>query len=505
MIKLIKSNNLVILIFLIALGFLIHYPSFNLALYGDDWLFIYRYFTHYSPFFFINTMLPGIFTYLAAYGPSIFLIGKEYQIFGQNFFFYYLLSLIFKIFASFALFLVCKKITKTVLLSFLVAVLFLGGFTGIQTTDWVFYSNVYLAVGLLFMGLLFQISFFEDKKEKNLLLHFIFSFLAIIAAPVRLYPLVFIVPVTDFILLCKEGFKGKKIILNKIAFFGFIITIFWLIGVFGGTWGKIYSPGDWAIKDFINFIVDQPYFAIKSFFYWIGTIFIPDSLVSNQGEVALIGFGIVIICFLSAFKGKEKSWVILLSITFLIFLSTMWFFAPSRLIGSADRYLLPTFASGCFLIGILVKSLSNTSIRLKYFGYLILVILIIIHISATRNIYSQWLLNGRDSKFISMIDSIILTDFKNPQKIIQPSKIYLDFDDGKVMQSVQFGLTFKIMVLSKVYDLKYLPDVFNDKQVLINQVAKERKEFNNSIFGYQYKNNIFKNITVELRRELGNQ
>ncbi len=500
--RLIKGNNFILLLSLTFLGVLIHYPTFSLALYGDDWICLYRYFTHYAPFAQINTMLPGIFTYLAPYGPSIFLIGNEYRIFGNNYFFYYLVALIFKIFASFALFLVFKKITKSTLLSFLVATLFLGGFTGIQTTDWVFYSNVYLAVGLFFLGLLFQISFFEDKKRKNLLLHSIFSILAIVAAPVRLYPLVFIIPITDFILLGKDGFKNKKLILNKIAIFGLIITTLWLFGMFGGPWGKIYSPGDWSIMDFINFLVDKPYFTIKSFFYWIGTIFIPDSLNNNQIQVAFVGFGIVMISFFTAIKSKERIWVMLSGITFLIFLLTMWFFSPNRLIGSADRYLLPTFASGCFLIGILVKSLLNTSILPKYFGYLILVILIILHVSATRNIYSQWLLKGRDSEFINTIDKVILTDFKNPQEIIQPSKIYLDFDDGSIMQSVQFGLTFKIMIISKTYDLKYLPDVFNEKLVLINQVTKEKKEFNNGIFGYQYKNNVFKNITGEIRKEL---
>ncbi len=487
--KLIKSNNFILLLSLTFLGILIHYPSFDLALYGDDWLFIYRYYTHFAPFAHTNNMLPGIFAYLAPYGPSIFLIGTEYQIFGQKYFFYYFLCLIFRIFASFALFLVSKKVTKSFVISLFVGILFLVGFTGIQTTDWVFFSNIYLAVGLFFVGLLFQISFFEDKQIKNLWIHFIFSFLAILVAPVRLYPLVFTIPLTDLVLFSKEGFKNKKLILSKMAFFGLIITIFWLIGVFGGPWGKIYSPGGWTIKDFINFMEAQPYYTIKSFFYWIGTTFIPDSLISNQIQVAFIGFGFVITSFLATFRGKEKRLIILSAITFLTFLLTMWFFSPGRLIGSADRYLLPTFASCCFLIGILVKSLSNTSTLLKYLGYLVLVILIIVHASATRNIYSQWLLKGRDASFISMTDKIILTDFRNPQEIIQPSKIYLDFDDGNIMQSVQFGLTFKIMILSKVYDLKYIPNVFNEKLVLINQVAKEKKEFNNGIFGYQYKNN----------------
>lgn len=495
-----SSKNLIVLVLLIAIGISAHYQSFNLSLYGDDWLFIYRYLTHYDPFVHINTMLPGILKYLAPYGPSIFLVGTEYQIFGQNYFLYYLVALIFKIFASFALFLVCKKITKSILISLLVAILFLVGFTGIQTTDWVFYSNVYLAVGLFFIGLLLQI--------KNSLLYFIFSLLAILVAPVRLYPLVFIVPLTDFILLAKDNFKKKNIFFNKVAFFGLIIIIFWLIGVFGGP-AKIYSPGDWTVRDFTNFVTTQPLFTIKSFFYWIGTIFIPESLTGNQRQVILVGFGFLIVSMLALVQNRvERGWVILSTVTFLIFFLTMWFFSPNRLIGSADRYLLPTFASGCFLIGILVKKMTNGSTLLKYLGYLVLVILIIFHASATRNMYNYWLSKGRDISFAKKVDMQIAEDF--PLPVISPKIIFLQSDDAAILHSMQFGLLFKITILSNTLNIKYFNDIFNEKPKLIEAVAlkidkgESKQDVINSVYAYGYINNKFLNITKPVREELSN-
>lgn len=498
------KQNFLVLLLLSLIGLLIHSASFRLSLYGDDWFFIYRFLTNSLPFAHINTALPGLLKYIAPYGPSIFLIGNEYKIFGLNYFFYYLVALIFRTIASFSLYLVCKRITRSILLSFLTASLFLVGFTGIQTTDWVFYCNIYLAVGFFFIGLIYQIGFYEDKQKKSLWFHFIFSLLAILTAPVRLYPLVFIIPLTDLFFLHRESFKKNIPIFYKLAFFGITIVTFWIIGVFGGPWGKIYSPGGWSVKDFTYSLATQPYSAFKSLFYWIGTIFIPDKLFNSPEQIFFVGLSFVIISSLIAIKCKERKWVILLTTTFLIFLLTMWFFNPVRLIGSEDRYLLPTFASGCLLIGILVKNLSDFSRSLKYLGYLILLILIISHAGVTIKTYNYWLSKGRDSEFINMTDRVIMADFKNPQEIIQPSKIYLDFDDTATLQSVQFGLSLKILVLSNTLSPKYFPEEFNDKVVLMNQVNKEGKEYIDSIFGYQYKNKVFKNITGEIREILRN-
>jgi len=253
-----------------------------MALYGDDWISIYRYLTHFDTFAQINTFLPGPFIYLAPYGPSVFFIGKGYELFGHNYFFYFLISLIFKIFASFSLFVVCRLITKSLLISILSAILFLSGYTGIQTTDWVFYSNVYLGVGLFFLGFYSQLRFLEESNRRNLIWHFVLSALAIIAAPVRLYPLVFVIPVIDVLFLGFREFLTKKEFLFKNIFFALIIVSFLLIGVFGEFGGKIYSPGNWSVNDFISFSLGQPQFVIKSLFYWVGVIAIPNTVLETN-------------------------------------------------------------------------------------------------------------------------------------------------------------------------------------------------------------------------------
>lgn len=496
--------------FLTILGFLIHYPSFDLALYGDDWYFIYRYFTHLDPYAHINTALPGLFTYLAPYGPSIFLIGNEYRIFGNNYFFYYLVALIFKIFASYALLLVCKKITKSTLLSFLVAILFLGGFTGIQTTDWVFYSNVYLAVGLFFIGLFFQILFFEHTGKKNLLLHFIFSVLAILSAPVRLYPLIFIIPSVDLILFLSDRKSlNKKIFFLKSIFFGSIVTFFWLIGVFGSLGGRIYSPGNWSVNDFIKFATAQPDYIVKSFFYWIGTIFVPDTVISNQLHTAMLGFGLLVISIIATLKAKlERKWIIISGIIFLTFLLAMWFFSPNRLIGSADRYLLPTFAYGCLFIGIFIRNLSNIH-TLKFFSYLALLTLILIHTNTTRSTYNRWLGQGRSSEYVKKIDTQIITDFSASLK--PDTLIYLEGGNGNLKQSIVFGLGFRILVLTNKMDIKYHPNAYLDYKELLEaiKVRLNKGEMLDEVISrvsiYRLEDTNITNISKSFREDIRNR
>src|SRR3989344_6321005 len=108
MIRKLYKNKLLILLTLLLIGALVHFKSFQMVPFGDDWKFIYNYYTHEEKSLHISNF-PGIFAYLAPYGPSILVIGLTYAIFGKTYFIYYLIPLIFKAFTAFLLFLTLKN------------------------------------------------------------------------------------------------------------------------------------------------------------------------------------------------------------------------------------------------------------------------------------------------------------------------------------------------------------------------------------------------------------
>ncbi len=498
------NSRLFIFILLLIIGLFVHYPSFYLSLYGDDWLTIYLYFVpDGDPARFGS--LPGLLSFLTPYGPSILLIGKLYEIFSTNYYFYFIVSFILKLFASWVLFLSVQQITKSKIISFLVSLLFLVGFTGIQTTDWVFYMNVYLAAALFFLSVYFQFKFFETYKKKDLIYQLLFSITAIIAAPVRLFPLILTIPLTEIVLY----FNRKKEISRvaaKLAIFFIIIILLWIIGVFGGV-GRIYSPDAWSIKEFFEFIVKNPLYSLNSFLYWIGIVTFPDYPNVQLFKPELTGF-----LFLTFFtlglvlsrKDREKFTLIMISgLTFLIFLISMWFYSKLRLSSSSDRYLLLPFAGFCILTGILSARFFN---YFKIGVIFFLVMLIGINFLATKSIYSYWLDQGRSSDYISAVDAQLKKDFPKPLKSL--TIIYIEPDDAGVEQSTVFGMAFKIAVFSKTWNDNLIPHVVDEKKVLIKKIDEQiakgavKEDVISNVYGYKIHNKKFTSITPQIRAEL---
>lgn len=503
--------NAIIFILLTLTGIITHYPSFNFALYGDDWFVIYLYLVpDGSPIRF--GPLPGLLTYLTPYGPAIFLMGRLYEIFGTNYHLYFMVSLIFKIFASWALFLAVRQITKSRLASFLIATLFLVGFVGIQTTDWVFYMNTYLASGLFFLSLYYQFKFFETRKKRDLVSQYLFLISSIIVASLRLFPLIFIIPLIEISVLLSQKDKVLRTTVFKITLFSSLILLLWLIGVFGGPGGQIYYAGAWTLKQFLEFIINNPLFALSSFLHWIGIVVFPTHPSVKILEPKVIGFlfsGVFILALLKSRKDREKL-ILLISggLIFFIPLFFMWFYSNLRLTDSSDRYLLFPFAGFCILIGILSTSL------IKYFKAGIIVLLIILigtNFLATKAIYKYWLSIGRDKDYMQDVHGQIISSMSLP--LTENDVIYLDFDDMAELQSVVFGLGFKILVLSKTLNKEYFPNIYDnnikDAKLLIIKSLQDKisqgytkEDLIERVFAFQSKDGILKNTTTDFRKEL---
>lgn len=495
-------KDIAVLILLFIVGFLVHSRSLQMVPYGDDWRFIYNYFTHeeivanFSPF-------PGILAYFAPYGPSALTIGFLYQVFGNNYYIYYLIPIIFKIFTAFVIFIILKNISKELsksdtLISLFSAVLFLVGTTGIQAIDWAFHINVYISMFIFTLGLFFQIRFFRFGGRPNLLLGLFLSLLSILAAPFRMLCLVLLVPFIDLILLVKSKVKQIFLIvfLKNIIFAIFIFVFFW-VGLFGHEPQDLYSP--FPIMESIKQAIAEPILSAKTFLHWIGVTILPAYPAGNSNSY-IVGAIFILVLF-SIFLKHRGKYIILGSILYLTPLFLMWMITPLRNIDSGDKYLPLAFLGLCFLIGVLPSHLS----RFRKLFVIIILSLVLIQAYSTIKIYTYWLSIGRGFDFTIPAQEKIMSHF--PAPITEPKIIYLDFEDPSFQQSIEFGLGYRIAVLSGTRGLSKFPTPMSNKEKLMEllkgKVENEKlDQIVNNVYAFQFKNRVFTDITNVFREEI---
>jgi len=510
----------VILIFLILflVGIFTHHASFLLAIYGDEWIDIYEFISENGrdqyPYF---SPLPGILKYLAPWGSSFFIVGNLYKIFGTDYMPYYIVSFLFRMFATFSIYLFCQEIGRTMikqtnsqvkLLSFLIALFFLVSYTGIQNTDWAHYMNIYLASAFYIISTYFQINFYQRFKTKDLWLHLLFITLSLISGSVRMFPLVFAIPVMDFIILLiyRKDYQKVRQIFVKFVGFLLIVVSLWGAGLFGGPFG-VYSYGEWSFNKFLSVVISDIPGAIGTYLHWLGVLVVPDGSILGLFSIKLIGSIIllsILVTILKLVKGNNSYlWSAIFGCNFLIFMLEMWYYNPILLIDSSHRYLWVNFVTLLFYLTVILFLVIKNNSLPRVLVYVVLVLLILIHLSSTKAIYRYWLENGRSSEFIKLTEQQIVNRFTSPIKA--PVAIYLDVDDARVAHSVIFGLGFKIMVLSKTWDKQFYPVVYDDLKILKKDLDLKKSErwskedLIQGVYAYRIRDKRISDITDEVR------
>ncbi len=501
------NKNIFVLIILIFIGLVVHFKSFQMVPYGDDWRFIYNYFTHeevvanFSP-------LPGLLAYLAPYGPSALTIGFLYQVFGSKYYIFYLMPLIGKIITSFVIFLMLKNISnelkkRDIIVSFLSAAFFLVGATGIQAIDWAFHINVYISMFIFALGIFFQIRFFNYKKEKDLLLALFFSLFAIVFAPFRFLSVTLMVPLIDLIFLIRNKAKDIfLIILLKNLIFAISIFVFFLIGLFGHSPQDFYSP--FPIRDAVKLVMAEPLLSAKTFLHWIGSTIMP--FYPGPGINSFITGAVFLLILFTVFSKYRGKYIILGSVLYFIPLFLMWMITPTRIIDSGDRYLPLAFFGLSFLIGVIC--LYANKFKNIFIG--VLLILVLIQALSTMRIYSYWISIGRGADFTLPEQEKIMSHFLVPQT--EQKIIYLDFEENPVfLQSIEFGIGYRVAVLSGTKGLDNFPRQLDNKGELVKFIKSELSrgesidQIVNKIYAFQYKNKVFQDITDTFDAELKKQ
>ncbi len=285
MLKLSKFILFIFPILLISLFTL--YPSFNLALFGDDWLVIYMYVMD------VGSISAGfskhLHEYLSPYGPTQVFMGLLAQLYNYNSTFYYLTSYLFRLFAAFSLFPITFYLTKNKLSAFFAVLFFSVTTTGFDTTNWVFNMTSYLAIGFISLFLYFYLRSKDEGKMIFLVPAIILLYLAYITSSIRMhatFPLLILLEVF-------WNFQKRDLLFFRKSFIRLtlvLITILFIRST-GASFGQPTEAAD-RIREGINtfklFLSNGQYDFLAYPLASFGSIFIPDAILPFQGQISSI-------------------------------------------------------------------------------------------------------------------------------------------------------------------------------------------------------------------------
>ncbi len=282
---------IVSVLLIISLSLFTFSPSFNLALFGDDWLAFYRYNKLLGPN--ASDHWNHLAYFLTPYGAQDILMGLLQKIYGYQSSLYYITSYVFRIIASFAFYPLILYLTKSKLAAFFAILFFSITTIGVDTTNWVFNMPSYITIALFNLFLYFFLKSREEKKFKLLPVSGLLYYSAYIITPIRMHgSMLLILLIEAFWLLQK---RDKKI-LKKIALrLTMIIIIFLIIRYTGHSQGPteevsqrlgIGISADLAMLQHGRF--DFIFYPIVIF----GAMFLPDLRSFLLGPDQLASYGV---------------------------------------------------------------------------------------------------------------------------------------------------------------------------------------------------------------------
>ena len=272
----VKFLLVALIIFMISLFAL--YPSFNLALLGDDWLAFFRYFQHVGP------KSPGAWNhltyFLTPYGAQDIMMGLLQKLVGYESSWYYLTSYFLRMLAAFSLYPVTVYLTKSRLAALFAVLFFSVTVVGFDTTNWSSNMTTYITIALFNLFLYFFLKSREINYSKFFLFAVILYYLAYVTTPIRMHgslPFIFLL----------EGFwiiqeKNTKTIKKSALRLALILGIFLIIRYTGHSQGPTeevtqrFGLGIKAMSEMLSTgRFDFLFYPVVMF----GSMFIPDFML----------------------------------------------------------------------------------------------------------------------------------------------------------------------------------------------------------------------------------
>lgn len=301
MLSLNKNLKITLLAFLFisAVTFLVFNPIFDLALFGDDWLALYRYKDILGEW---STGQFNHLTYfLTPYGSQDIIFGLLHKIFGFNSRPYYAVSLILRLLASWSAYFLIFQFSKNKIAGFVSALFFAITPIGAETTNWVFNMPSYFG---LFLFSFFLYFFIKSQLKGSLFLIALaglFYYLTFVFAPIRMHGLPLIIIALDTFLILQKGRRSNfKLIVTRQVF---MIAIFFFIRLTGNSMGHTSEIID-RLNSGFNYMSESinrgNFLFILHPFVIIGRFFLPETvwliintLVSNPIYRHVVAFSLI--------------------------------------------------------------------------------------------------------------------------------------------------------------------------------------------------------------------
>lgn len=385
-----RFNFLSAIVVILIISLFTFFPSFNLALFGDDWLAFFRFREHVDPGF--SKSWNYLTYYLTPYGAQDILMGLLHKIFKFQSTGYYFLSYIFRLFAAFSFYPLVFYLTKNKLASFFAILFFSITTTGFDTTNWVFNMPSYITIALFNFSLYL---FLQQREKNNLLLLFvsaIFYYLAYITTPIRMHGSLLLIFFLEVFWVLQE----RKLAVSKKAVIRFVtmLGVFLLIRYTGQSQGPPQEAGErflLGIKAMLQMISSGNFDFIFNPIIIFGSTLVPDFILpfSIRGTkifLLFVGGGLSLLAvylLIKCYKEKEATTGLFLGSSWSILsFFFAWWWQPQLIFPTTYRYLIVSAAGISILLAAMISLVKEKKRQVLLFA--ILCPIIILHLVSTR-------------------------------------------------------------------------------------------------------------------------
>ena len=347
--------------FILFISILTFLPSFNLALFGDDWLAFFRYAMHVAPKF------PGewinLIYFLTPYGAQDIIMGLLQKIFGFQGSYYQYTSFALRMIAAFSLYPLVFYLTKSKLAAFFAILFFAVTTTGIETTSWVFNMPTYTTIALFNLFLYFFIVAREDKKHIFLTISLPLYFLAYIITPIRMHgSLLFLLFLEVFWIFQKKDRQTIKLACLR---FLLLLLIFLIIKFIGQSLGPANEPIERFTLGVTTSLELIKQGRLDFIFYpliMLGSMLIPDFILPAgfKNAVLLLVGGLVLIItiylIIKFFNRTNTSTALFLGISWsLLSFFFAWWWVPNTIYPTFHRYLIVSAVGISIILAVIIS------------------------------------------------------------------------------------------------------------------------------------------------------
>lgn len=233
-----NRNQILSILAIILVSLFALYPSFKLALLGDDWLAFFRYAQHLGP------KSPGAWNhltyFLTPYGAQDIMMGLLQKIYNFDSFWYYFISYVLRLIASFSFFPLVYYLTHKKIAAFFAVLFFSVTVIGLDTTNWSSNMTTYITITLFNLFLYFFLKSRQSGKSRLFIAAAFFYYIAYVTTPIRMHgslPFIFLLEL--FYFLQNRNLKVFKKICLRVTI---VIAIFVLIKFSGSSLGPSNEP-----------------------------------------------------------------------------------------------------------------------------------------------------------------------------------------------------------------------------------------------------------------------